>query len=243
MDIYILQDGHVSPSERPLTEIASECQDEMNRFKASSDHHQDSACCAEIVRRASKGDRSALETLVDITTPYIRRDCDKHLDLRKELIDDAQQDVILRLVDKFQNKKSPYQARSMGEYLSYVKLVAYSVSMNMLRRPIPLSIEELEKDSGFEIEADRNDINEVERRILFNQALASIDDPLDKKLILLRYKYDLTPQQIFIWLDSRQVNIKIDDIYRRLEKCIVKLKDTFSDAKPSSQSTKRHPKS
>ena len=138
MEISASRDGRVSQSEKALTELVSECQDEMNRFKASSDHHQDSACCAEIVRRAAKGDNSAIEMLLGITTPYVRRDCNKHLNSRNELIDDAQQEVIRRLIKKFQSKESPYQPRSMAEYLNYVKLVARSVAINMLRRQIPL---------------------------------------------------------------------------------------------------------
>ncbi len=202
------------------------CQQEIDKYIRSqtgcSEH------CLEIVRRAAQGDADALTILLyEITYPIIAKTYRKEYKSAEAFtLDDLQQAVCLRLINKFRSDRSPYRATTFAKYYSYVNTTTVHVAINWLTRgahpnEITLSTGILRLPGGYQPE---HEVQKKERQRLSLQLLDLVREPLTREVLRLRVGYgenvanilqtlrprypDLTPQKVHRLIDKGKRQIK-----------------------------------
>ena len=206
--------------DKPLGTLVIEGNQQIMRFRTEATSGEEGASCVEIVRRAATGDEDALVALLQISEPFVRRKCPPQLLTE---IDDVIQDVSLRLVRKFRNAQSPYQTTTFAAYITYLNLTIRSVTINMIRRDKnPDSLEQFYSERGFEPSV-KAATSEVERRMLLQELLLLLPDPLEREALHRRYTLQETPGEIAETLQAKAPGITKVQVYRLVERGLRRL--------------------
>lgn len=207
---------------RSLDQLSQACQAQIDQFQRTRNRQGDSSSCDEILRRAAQGDSAALETLLALSLPLIRRQCPP--DLRQRM-DDVQQLVAERLIRKFHNRESPYRAGSFAEYRTYLNCTITSVCRNMQERERSAeSLEMLYATSGFE-PAHPDSTEEVIRHLLFARCETLLPDDRHREIFRRRIVRREDVATIVRDLQAVAPDMTTSDVYRIAEHCLVILKN------------------
>jgi len=117
------------------------------------------------------------------------------------------------------NQSNPYQPSTFAAFRSYLNLTIRSVVLNSIerdRQPLA-SLDELHDTQGIE-PAEQAATTAVEERILLDDLLALLPDPLERESLRRRYLYQETPAEIAEALQAEDPNITKKDVYRYVER-------------------------
>lgn len=209
----------------PLSLLLEECQLQMAAYKRGAQHNN-SASCAEIVRRAAQGDDDALATLLhNISRAIIEHSCRKEFRTHSwDVMDDLVQDVNLRLVRRFHNRQNPFQAASFAEYHNYLNLTIKSAILSLRKRQEPaLSLEEIRGKHGIGSSAPATNPG-AEGRARLHELLEDLLPPIELEVLYRRIIDRETPEQIAEVLRIIDPDMTKEKVYRMMERTLRKLK-------------------
>jgi hypothetical protein len=170
-------------SERVLTRLLIECQEQIQRYRKQK-LQGDSISCTEIVHRATRGDNEALRLLLfDISTPLIAQSVAR--DLREEVIAEAR----FRLLRRFRNQKRLLHFPNFATYQGYLKTTAGNIQRELAKAALPVIPMD---DLGEESQQGYSE-QEIIRRVLLTQQLRRILTSLEYELIVRRYFLGQSP--------------------------------------------------
>lgn len=199
-----------------LSDLHQLCQQAVDEYKRSRDSKTDSSSCVEILRRAARGEKEAIDVILLISRPFIEKKCPPQLKFHCE---DIIQNVNLRLFKKFRNQKSPFQVTTFPKYRVYLNTTIANVIYNVRENnPAITSLDQLTEEQGFEPEqADRS--QEIENLMLFQELLELLEDPLERQIIRRRYYYGQKSAAI-----AKELELDLKKVYRIAERAIRRLK-------------------
>src|SRR5690349_10455350 len=141
----ILPGVKVPLTERTLELLLQECQEQIEEYSRDQKPENDTSSCDEILRRASEQDVAhtddvltadaqlkdeftyvqlkdelAFSQLLEVSRSLIQKNCPKDL---REMIEEVQAKIWIKLIRKFHNPGSPYKADGFVRYRSYLKVV------------------------------------------------------------------------------------------------------------------------
>lgn len=206
-----------------LEELSRLCNEALDQYRHTSASDTDSDSCAEIVRRAAHAEKEALRYLLKLSDPLIRNLVQYKWpeSLRQaHSVDDVVQEVSLRLVRKFYNRASPFQASTFPEYRNFLTLTVRSVALNIITREAEVdSLEALQESS--EVEDHRPPIiSEMEAQELVQHCLSMLPDPMERAVIYHRLILNDDVDHIREMLALIEPDITKNKIYRLVEKGI-----------------------
>lgn len=174
----------------------------------------------EILHQAASGDSDALQRLLELSLPLIRKQCPPAL---YAWIDDIQQIVAYRLVRKFRSEESPYQASTLAAYRSFVQRTTLNVSLNILRSERrSQSLEELNAATGFE-PAKQPEANQVNARLRMERCLELLPDPLAREVFWRRFILQESVEETVNALVAEGWDVTHKEVYRTTERSILHL--------------------
>lgn len=174
----------------------------------------------ETLHSAADGDAEALQRLIEISFPIIRRKCPPDL---REWADDIQQIVAYRLVRKFRSRVNPFRVSTFAAYCCFVQRTTINVSRTIIQRERRLqSLEELSAATGFE-PSMRSEAVEVLERLRLNRCLELLDDPLEREVFLHRFIQQKSVDETIESLQARGMAVEARDVYRAVERSILRL--------------------
>lgn len=206
-------------STRPLTELQAACQQERDAYTRRQ--RKDSSCCLEIVRRAARGNANALSILLhEITPPLIARVYKKKYRTAPFTLNDLQQAVLERLIEKFNNKSSPYRATTFAAYCSYVITTTRRMAVNWLTRghylrEHPISTGILKTPGG---QRPEQEVQKSEQQRIALQTINLAHDSLTREVLRLRFGYEESYAGILQMLQARYPELTRKKLYRIVEK-------------------------
>jgi DNA-directed RNA polymerase specialized sigma24 family protein len=199
-----------------LAELHPCCLEEIARYRTRRTQAE-SLCCLEIVQRAACDDGPALDVLLTISASLVQQRCSA--DLRQHL-DDIQQEVALRLFQKFRSRTTPFQPKTFAAYRVYLQMTLKSVEILFIRQqPAHDSLEQRHAATGEELAAPPV-MDVVERRAFLRRCLDLLPDRMLQAVFYRRFVLDETPNHVatFLGIDKQQV-------FRLTERAIRVLRD------------------
>ena len=199
-----------------LPDLHQLCQQAVDEYRRSRNNKTDSSSCVEILRRAARGEKEAIDTILLISRPLIEKKCPPTL---KPHCEDIVQNVNFRLFKKFRNQENPFQVTTFPKYRVYLNTTTANVIYNMRENnPATISLDALTEMQGFEPQQpDRS--QEIENLMLFEQLLALLDDDLEREIIRRRYGIGEKSADIAVAL-----GLDLKKVYRIAERAIRRLK-------------------
>lgn len=174
----------------------------------------------EILHRAAAGDADALDLLLELSLPLIRKQCPSAL---QNHVDDLQQIVAYRLIRKFRSPTRPYQASTFFAYRKFVNQVTLNVAITMWHTEHQVqSLEELNEANGFE-PAMRSQVEQVDARLRLDRCLELLPDPLTREVFRLRFLLNASVEETMVILQQQGQQIAKRDVYRIVERSILYL--------------------
>jgi hypothetical protein len=174
----------------------------------------------ETLRRAADGDAEALQRLIELSLPLIRRKCPPDL---RSWIDDIQQIVAYRLIRKFRSVTNPYRVSTFAAYCSFVNRTTLNVSRNIWRyERRSQSLEELNATTGFD-PARRSEADQVNARLRMERCLQLLYDPLAREVFRRRFFLQESVEETTLALRRQGMQVTTKHVYRVAERSILHL--------------------
>lgn len=174
----------------------------------------------ETLHRAASGDAEALQHLLELSLPWIRKQCPPSL---YGWIDDIQQIVAYRLVRKFRNEVSPYQVSTLAAYRSFVQRTTLNVSRNIWRdERRSQSLEELSEATGFE-PARQPEADRVNDRLRIERCLELLPDQIAREVFWRRFILQESVEETVVALSETGWDVSHKEVYRITERSILHL--------------------
>ncbi len=210
-----------------LIQLSIICQQEMNEYirlqRGNSVH------CFEIVRQAAQGNSDALGVLLnEITRIMIAKKYRKEYRATEPFtLDDLQQAVFERLINKFRNKKAPYKATTFAAYYRYVNTTTYNLANNWFTRgphsrEISLDADMLQPSDNSQ---SKYDIRRYQHQRIILQLTDLVSDPLIHEVLRLRIGYSESVGNILQILQPRYPELTIKKLYRLIAKGMRQIKN------------------
>lgn len=175
----------------------------------------------EILRQAAEGDDEALGLLFELAIPLIRRRCPPTL---REHIDDIQQMVTLRLIQKFRYSPRPYQASTFIAFRSFLNQLTRNVSIDLWERERrTASLDALREATGYE-PSGVDEVTLIEDRLRLCRCKDLLPDPLTREVFRLRFVLDLSVAEVVQALQAKGNQITRRDVYLMAERAILQLR-------------------
>lgn len=176
----------------PLAELQDCCLEELAHYRTRRTQAE-SLCCLEIVQRAARYDALALDVLLHISASLVQQRCSASL---RQHIDDIQQEVALRLFQKFRSRTTPFQPTTFAAYRVYLQMTQRSVEIMFIRQhPEHDSLEQRQGATGEE-PTSPSFVDLVERRAFLRRCLELLHDRLMQAVFYRRFVLDESPERV-----------------------------------------------
>lgn len=218
-------------SHQPLFELINACLHERENYlkRKKTNSYDEPDCCVEIVRRATKGDREALEALLQVTYPIVLAGCrikQARWGIEIEDCEDITQDTLLTMTKVLSRTDKAFVVKTFGQYVAYVKMTMFSSAMNFLNKRKQGRNESIDK--GFQDTTNESlsqekiglvdsAMQEVDVKLSVDQLLAKcLDDPLERDVLKWRLGSGEKIEEIEDRLRLLYPEITKNEIYRIL---------------------------
>lgn len=174
----------------------------------------------EILHRAAAGDGAALDILIEMALPLIRKRCPPTL---RSHIDDIQQTVAWRLVRRFRNTQRPFHASSFFAFRSFLNQVTLNVAIDTWRSESQSqSLDALSASTGYE-PTGPSGAEQVDAQMCLDRCLELLPHPLVREVFRLRFVLNASVGETLAILHARGEQVTRQDVYRMAERSIAQL--------------------
>jgi RNA polymerase sigma factor (sigma-70 family) len=220
-----------------MDELHRRCTDQINRYDRSHGADVVEDCCIEIVRKAAQGLYEALAALLELCTWLTSKRCPPEL-RERGLADDFSQEVNIKMLKKFQSTESPYQPITFAAFRAYLNTTMYRVKLDMMSELAKRDVNEKDiqpdiPDDEREESAPKKSRGAPERskiesthetHILVQNVLDFLTKPLDREIIVLRYKEGLSVDEVVDELKFIYPDLTKDMVYEIAANAILRIK-------------------
>lgn len=231
-------------SNKTLATLKEECVKQREGYRSLKKQVEtvpDSASCTEIVVRAMQSNQEgdeALDTLLgDISKPLVTSRVRKNQGiwgLQAADIDDVVQETLIRISRRLRKTSQPFEVTTFSKYIAYLFMTARSVAINYLEKLnlIQNHEESLDQPSFAEEDGDKHeqtgkadkDVGAFEAKTILDKVLSNcLPDSLERRIVIMRFAYEDTPDDIAEFLRHTHPDIDKKRVYRILENVMKKL--------------------
>ena len=215
----------------PLSILLKKCQEQIRLVQENKAEENQQDICIEIVRRAAKCDQEALGILMnDISRPMIDSRCPLFPDFDRE---DFIQNVMVQMLAKFYDPKSPFVAKTFPAYRVYLYTTIKSILFRMNKveqRYHPGDFDEIQESSPAKFMVEQEDKlgqeeEQKERESLAQYCLDSLrDKPEELAVVYHRFILGENIKEVVTALQSTFPGLTVRDVYKHLASAMRRMK-------------------